>query len=69
VLGYFAAITLVLTVLTPLIFEDVFAESFTVNFDKSLYSSGDSITISGEILEFGMPVIAMSIYDPDGKIL
>ena len=68
-LGYFAAITLVLTVLTPLIFEDVFAESFTVNFDKSLYSSGDLITISGDILEFGMPVIAMSIYDPDGKIL
>lgn len=68
-LGYFAVITLVLTVLSPMIFEDVFAESFTVNFDKPLYSSGDLITISGDILEFGMPVIAMSIYDPDGKIL
>jgi len=69
VLGYFAAITLVLTVLSPLILEDIFAESFTVTFDKPVYSSGDSITISGEILDFGMPVIAMSIYDPDGKIL
>jgi len=69
VLGYFAAITLVLTVLSPLILDDVFAESFTVNFDKPVYNNGDSITISGEILEFGMPVIAMSIYDPDGKIL
>ena len=68
-LGYFTVITLVLTVLSPLIFEDVFAESFTVIFDKPVYSSGDSITVSGEILEFGMPVIAMSIYDPDGKIL
>jgi len=69
VLGYFAAITLVLTVISPLILEDVFAESFTVTFDKPVYSSGESITISGEILEFGMPIIAMSIYDPDGKIL
>lgn len=68
-LGYFAVITLVLTVLSPLIFEDVFAETFTVTFDKLVYSSGDSITISGEILDFGMPIIAMSIYDTDGKIL
>jgi len=69
VLGYIVAIMLVLTVLSPLILDDVFAESFTVNFDKLVYSKGDPITISGEILEFGMPVIAMSIYDPDGKIL
>jgi len=69
VLGYFAAITLVLTVISPLILEDVFAESFTVIFDKPVYSSGESIIISGEIFEFGMPIIAMSIYDPDGKIL
>ena len=68
-LGYFLGITLVLTVLSSLIFVDVFADSFVVNFDKSLYNKGDSLTISGEILEFGMPVIAMSIYDPDGKIL
>jgi len=70
VLVYFAAITLVLTViLSPLILEDAFAESFTITFDKIMYSTGDSITISGDIIDFGMPVIAMSIYDPDGKIL
>lgn len=68
-LGYFAVITIVLTVLSPLILEDVFAESFTVSFDQLVYSTGDSITVSGDILDFGMPVIAMSIYDPDGKIL
>ena len=30
---------------------------------------GDSLIISGEIIEIGMPVIAMSIYDPDSKIV
>ena len=60
---------LVLTTLTPFVFEDVFADSFIVDFDKELYYKGDSLTVSGEILDFGMPVIAMSIYDPDGKIL
>ena len=68
-LGYFVAITLVLTALTPFVFTDVFANSFVVNFDKTQYITGDSLTISGEILDFGMPVIALSIYDPDGKIL
>ena len=69
-LVYFAAIILVLTIiLSPLIFEDAFAESFTITFDKIIYSTGDSITISCDIIDFGMPVIAMSIYDPDGKIL
>ena len=58
-----------LTVLSTVIFTDVFADSFVVNFDKQFYDVGDSLTISGEILEIGMPVIAMSIYDPNGKIL
>jgi len=62
-------ITLVLTVLSPLIFTDVFADTFTVNFDKQSYGLGDSLTVSGNIIEIGMPVIAMSVYDPDGKIL
>ncbi|MEX0862187.1 tetratricopeptide repeat protein [Nitrosopumilus sp.] len=57
------------TVLSPLLFTDVFADSFTVNFDNSSYDLGDSLTVSGNILEISMPVIAMSIYDPDGKIL
>lgn len=69
VLGYLLGITVVLTVLSPLLFTDVFADSFTVNFDKTSYDLGDSLTVSGNILEIGMPVMAMSIYDPDGKIL
>ncbi|MCV0410303.1 tetratricopeptide repeat protein [Nitrosopumilus sp.] len=68
-LGYLLGITLVLTVLSPFVFSDVFAETFVVNTDKQSYNVGDSLTVSGEILDFGMPVIAMSIYDPDGKIL
>ncbi|QLH04192.1 tetratricopeptide repeat-containing protein [Nitrosopumilus oxyclinae] len=68
-LGYVLGITLVLAVFSPVVFLDVFADSIIVDFDKPLYELGDSLTISGEILEVGMPVIAMSIYDPDGKVL
>ena len=69
VLGYFAGIMLLLIILSPFIFVESFADSFTANFDKTHYTTGDSLTISGEILDFGMPIIAMSIYDPNGKIL
>ena len=58
-----------LIALSPFVFTEVFADSFVVDFDKLQYNKGDSLTVSGEILDFGMPVIAMSIYDPDGKIL
>ena len=68
-LGYLQGVMLVLAVLSPFIITDVFADSFVVDFDKNKYSTGDSVLVSGEILDFGMPVIAMSIYDPDGKIL
>ena len=68
-LGYVLGITLVLAVLSPLLFTDVFADSIVVNFDKQFFDVGDSLTISGEIMDIGMPVIAMSIYDPDGKIV
>ncbi|MCV0430633.1 tetratricopeptide repeat protein [Nitrosopumilus sp.] len=68
-LGYVLGIALVLTVLTPVLLADVFADSIIVNFDKQLYELGDTLTITGEILDVGMPVIAMSIYDPDGKVL
>ena len=68
-LGYVLVVTLVLSVLSPFLFTDVFADSFVVNFDKQFFDMGDSLTISGEIMEIGMPVIAMSIYDPDGKII
>jgi tetratricopeptide (TPR) repeat protein len=69
VLGYVLGITLVLTVFSSGIIAEVFADSLILNFDKPIYDSGDSLTITGEILNVGMPVIAMSIYDPDGKIL
>ena len=68
-LGYVLGITLVLTVFSSGIIAEVFADSLILNFDKPIYDSGDSLTITGEILNVGMPVIAMSIYDPDGKIL
>ncbi len=68
-LGHILGITLVLTALSPLILTEVFADSLVVDFDKQQYHKGDYLTISGEILDFGMPVIAISIYDPNGKIL
>ena len=68
-LGIVLGVTLVLAVFSSVIFTDVFADSLIVNFDKEFYDLGDSLTVSGEIIEVGMPIIAMSIYDPDGKIL
>ena len=68
-LGIVLGVTLVLAVFSSVISTDVFADSLIVNFDKEFYDLGDSLTISGEISEVGMPVIAMSIYDPDGRIL
>ncbi|ABX12247.1 tetratricopeptide repeat protein [Nitrosopumilus maritimus] len=62
-------ITLVLTAFTPLAFNDVFADSFNVSFNQDSYQTGDTLVISGQIIDFGMPVIAMSIFDPDEKIL
>ncbi len=68
-LGYVLGATLVLAVISPLLFADIFADSLAVNFDKQFFDVGDSLTISGKIKDVGMPVIAMSIYDPDGKII
>ena len=70
-LGYVLGVTLVLTALSFGFFVESFAndDSFDVNFDKNQYYPGDLLTISGEILDVGMPVIAASIYDPSGKIL
>ncbi len=58
-----------LTALSPLIFSEVFADSFVVDFNQEQYKIGDSLTILGEIFDFKMPIIALSIYDPNGKIL
>ena len=66
---FILGITLVLTVFTPLTLNDVFGDSFNVSFNKESYQNGDTLVISGQIIDFGMPVIAMSIFDPDKKIL
>jgi tetratricopeptide (TPR) repeat protein len=37
--------------------------------DKELYYTGESMEVSGYIVDRSMPEIAMSVYDPDGVIL
>ena len=54
---------------SALAFNDVFADSFNVNFNQDNYQTGDTLVISGQIIDFGMPVIAMSVFDPDEKII
>ena len=70
-LGYLLSILLVLSVSSTFVIDYVFADDdpFVAGFDKKQYSFGDSISISGDILELGMPIIALSIYDPDEKII
>lgn len=40
-----------------------------VETDKTEYSTGQSLVVTGFILERKMPIIAMSVYDPNGMIL
>ena len=69
-LGYLLGILLVLSVSGTFVVDYVFAaDPFIAGFDKKQYFFGDSISISGDILELGMPIIALSIYDPDEKII
>ena len=68
-LGYLLGIMLVLTVSSSVIITEVFADSITVEFDKESYYLGDTLFLSGEIFDLGMPIIAISVYDPNGKIL
>ncbi len=68
-LRYILGILFVLSVLSPVLFTPIFADSFVVSIDNEQPELGDTILISGEIIDFGMPIIAMSVYDPDGKIL
>ena len=60
--------TLALSVVPFVFIQDVFANSFDVELDEEYYF-GDTLLVLGTIQEVGMPVIAMSIYDPDGVIL
>ncbi len=66
---YKVGLLLVLIVLLPIIIPQSFANSILIEFDKLEYHTGDSMVISGHLLDFRMPVIALSLYDPDGKIL
>ena len=58
-----------LTVLVSVTVSFANADGILVEFDKSEYRTGDSLTITGQIAEMKMPVIAMSVYDPNGTIL
>lgn len=68
-LGYLLGFLLVLTIFSTVIINEVFAENFSLEFDKSLYRVGDSLIFSGSISDVGMPIIAVSVFDPDGQIL
>ena len=46
-----------------------YAETILVEFDKPEYNTGEKLTISGQVTEFSMPIIAISIYDPNDQIL
>ena len=66
---YKIGLLLSVIVLLPIITSQSFADSILIEFDKPEYQTGDSMVISGHLLDFRMPVIALSLYDPDGKIL
>ncbi len=68
-LGLKLGVLLVLTVISFTFTSQVYADSISVTFDKSEYTTGESLSMVGQISELKMPVIAMSIYDTDGKIL
>jgi len=56
------------TAILPLV-SSAYADTISVEFDKEEYTIGDSLSVSGQISDFSMPVIAFSVFDPDGKIL
>jgi tetratricopeptide (TPR) repeat protein len=60
---------LVVAVLSFTSISEIFADGIFVEFDKSEYNTGDTLILSGSIPEFSMPIVAVSIYDPNGKIL
>ena len=68
-LGNKLGILLVITILSSTVISEVFADTIFVEFDKPEYETGDTLIISGSIQEFSMPIVAVSIYDPNGKIL
>jgi len=69
VLGNKIGILLVVTILSFSLITESFAETIFVEFDKSEYKTRENLTLSGFIPEYSMPIMAVSIYDPNGKIL
>ena len=68
-LGNKVWILLVVAVVSFSLVSDSFATDILVEFDKSEYNTGDELTLTGFIPEFTMPIVAVSIYDPNGTIL
>ena len=68
-LGHLLVIVLALSIAPFVFIQDVFANSFDLELDREEYYFGDTLLVSGTMEEVGMPVVAMSIYDPDGMIL
>jgi len=69
VLGNKIGILLVVTILSFTLISESFAETIFFEFDQSEYKTGEKLTFSGSIPEYSMPIVAVSIYDPNGKIL
>ncbi len=70
-LGSKTEISLLLIIIIPTLIAPVFADddSLILETDKAEYEIGDSVVISGVVGEKKMPVIALKIFDPNGKIL
>jgi len=76
VLGHLVGITLVLTVLSPLILTQVFADSVVEDFedpqitllstDKKQYTDKDLIKINGLVSTLHSPTVLVGVYDPFG---
>jgi len=71
VLGSKTEISLFLILIIPALLVPSFAEddSLIVEIDKAEYEIGDSMVISGIVGEIKMPVVALKIFDPNGRIL
>ena len=55
-------------------FAPVYAEAFedtgiVAGTDKDYYETGETLTISGQVEEKKMPILALRVYDPTGAIL
>ena len=68
-IGVKLGLLFVLAVFATVTTSNAFADEILVQFDKTEYHLGDTITITGYIYDMKMPVIAMSIFDPNDTIL